>query len=217
MNEITLEKVDLIRERTGANYAEAKEALEVCEGNVVDALVYIESKKASTTNDLYTNKDEFVNWVKELIRKGNITRIKIKKDEKVLADIPVNAGIAVTGLAALIMSPLLAIGVLTVTAVVTKLTIEITKVDGSVEVVNKIIKTTVDEVKEKFGEFSGEVKEKFGDISGDVKEKFNDITGDVKEKFNGKEKNETEDSNVYKYTVKFEDVKTEESNTDETK
>jgi NACalpha-BTF3-like transcription factor len=37
MSEITLEKIDIIRERTGANYAEAKEALEVSDGNVVDA------------------------------------------------------------------------------------------------------------------------------------------------------------------------------------
>lgn len=217
MNEITLEKVDLLRERTGASYAEAKEALEVCNGNVVDALVYIESKNASPQNNLYTSKDELVNWIKELVRKGNVTRIRIKKDEKVLADIPVNAGIAVTGLAALVMSPLLAIGVLTVTAVVTKLTIEITKVDGSVEVVNKIVKTTVDEVKENIEEISGKVKEKFGDISGDVKDKINDFTGDVKEKFNGKDKEQTSENNVYKYTVKFEDVKSEEDNSEESK
>ena len=42
MNEITLEKIDIIRERTGANYSIAKEALELSEGNVVDALIYIE-------------------------------------------------------------------------------------------------------------------------------------------------------------------------------
>jgi NACalpha-BTF3-like transcription factor len=39
MSEITLEKIDIVRERTGANYSEAKEALEACEGNVVDALI----------------------------------------------------------------------------------------------------------------------------------------------------------------------------------
>jgi hypothetical protein len=206
MSDITLEKVDLIRERTGASYAESKEALEACDGNVVDALVYIESRKQTFSNNLYTSKDEFVNWVKEIVRKGNVTRIRIKRDEKVIADIPVNAGIAVTGLAALVMSPLLAIGVLTVTAVVTKLTIEITKDDGTVEVVNKIIKNTVDEVKEKFGEFSGEVKDKFEDISSDVKDKFGN-----------KEKDETAENNVYKYTVKFEDVKNDENENEENK
>lgn len=202
MSDITLEKVDLIRERTGSSYAEAKEALEVCDGNVVDALVYIETKKQASANDTYTSKDEFVSWIKEIVRKGNVTRIKIKKDDKVIADVPVNAGIAITGLAAIIWSPLLAIGVLT--AVVTKLTIEITKDDGSVEVVNKIIKSTVNEVKEKFGEFSDEVKGKFDDISSEVKDKFN-----------GKDKNETSENNVYKYTVKFEDVKNDESDKNE--
>lgn len=45
MSEITLEKVDLVKDRTGVSYTEAKEALEASEGNVVDALVFIENKK----------------------------------------------------------------------------------------------------------------------------------------------------------------------------
>jgi hypothetical protein len=198
MSDITLEKVDLIRERTGVSYAEAKEALEICGGNVVDALVYIESAKKTVPHDMYTTKDEFMNWMKELVRKGNVTRIKIKKDERVLVDVPVNTGIAVTGLAALIWTPLLALGVLT--AVITKVSIEITKDDGSVEIVNKIIKSTVEDV-----------KEKFTDITEDVKEKINDLSGDVKEMMQNKEKSEVSENNVYKYTVKFEDVKNDEN------
>lgn len=41
MENITLEKVDMIRERTGVSYEKAKEALEVCEGDVLEALIYI--------------------------------------------------------------------------------------------------------------------------------------------------------------------------------
>ena len=193
MSEITLEKIDIIKERTGATYLEAKEALVSCEGNVVDALIYIEEKQKSEKNQVYATKEEFINWIKAVIKKGNVTRIKIKKAEKVLVDLPINGGIAATVLAYLIWAPLLAIGVLT--AVVTKVTIEISKDDGSVEVINKLIKTTVDDVKDKV---SG--------ITTDVKGKVNDFTADVKDKVSHINSKKNDEDNVYKYTVKFEDI-----------
>jgi hypothetical protein len=238
MSEITLEKVDIIRERTGVTYAEAKHALEMCSGDLVDALIYLEADKENLEVDTYTTKDEFMSWIKGVIRKGNVTRIKIKKDEKILVDIPVNAGIAVTGIAYLIATPLLALGVLS--AVVAKVTIEITKEDGSVEVINKIIRNTVDEAKEKFDgmtedmpikkklddlhlkgkidelhikdkfdDFADEFKDKFSNISEELKNKVNAVSSEVKDKFNKKHKDDDFDGNIYKYTVKFEEVKNE--------
>jgi NACalpha-BTF3-like transcription factor len=181
MSEITLEKIDIIRERSGVSYTEAKEALEKSDGNVVDALIYLENNKKSSMENIYTSKDEFIEWLKDIIQKGNVNRIKIKKDEKLLVDIPVNAGIAAT-LTALIWPPLLGIGLLT--AVFTKITVEIVKDDGSVEVVNKIIKSTVS----------------------DMKDKMQDAASSIKEKFSGKSDANDEDSNAYKYTIKFDDI-----------
>ena len=43
---ITLEKIDQIVERTGVSYAQAKEALEKAEGDVVEAIIYIEQSSA---------------------------------------------------------------------------------------------------------------------------------------------------------------------------
>ena len=43
MKEITLEKVDEIRRRTGVSYKIAKEALELNGGDVLEALIYIEN------------------------------------------------------------------------------------------------------------------------------------------------------------------------------
>ena len=40
--EITLEKIELVKDRTGVSYKEAKEALEKTEGNVVEAIISIE-------------------------------------------------------------------------------------------------------------------------------------------------------------------------------
>lgn len=209
MSEITLEKVDLIRERTGVSYTTAKEALEACNGDVVEALVFIENNSKGK-NAFYQTKDEFVNWVKEVVNKGNVTRIKIKKDDKVLVDLPVTAGIAVTGLTAILSAPLLALGVLS--AVVTKVTVEITKEDGSVEVVNTYIKSTMDDVKGKITN----ITDKLGDVAEEVKGKITEVTDDIFEKMKNKGQNPSkeeeqtpEDSNVYKYTVKFDEVDTD--------
>ncbi|WP_010240198.1 DUF4342 domain-containing protein [Clostridium arbusti] len=189
MAEITLEKIDIIRERTGVSYTEAKAALEATEGNVVDALIYIEKNAKTTKEQIYTSKEEFTEWIKETIRKGNVTRIRVKKDEKVLVDIPINAGLA-AGVAIMAALPSL-LAIIFLTAVVTRVTVEITKEDGTVDVVNKIIKNAMSNVKDK----ATEVKDKF------TKDEYGN--------------NKTEDNNSYQYTVKFEDEdknKTEDKN-----
>ncbi|MBZ9636086.1 DUF4342 domain-containing protein [Clostridium sp. FP1] len=195
MSEITLEKIDIIKERTGVSYTEAKEALEECDSDVVNALIYIEAKQKRNSKfnmeEMYSTKDEFVVAMKDIVRKGNVSRIKVKKDENVVMDIPVNAGIA-AGLVGLFNPTLIGLGLLT--AVLTKVTIEITKVDGTVEVVNTIIKNTVEDV-----------KSRMSDMSFDVKEKFND----TKDTF-AKSSKDGSDENVYQYTVKFDEEKEEE-------
>lgn len=183
MSEITLEKIDIIRERTGASYADAKSALEAANGNVVDALIQIEESKKAKKDNIYNTKDEFTKWLKEVVEKGNVNRIRVKKDEKVIVDVPVTAGLA-AAVIGIIVPAVLGIGI--VAALVTKVTIEIVKDDGSVEVVNKIIKTTVD----------------------DVKDKVEDMANTVKDKFSREnEENKQKDENIYKYTVKFEEIK----------
>lgn len=197
--EITLEKVDQVRERTGVSYAKAKEALELTKGDVLDAIILLEDemKNENSSNDEMEGNnttetiEEFKVWLKDLINKGNISRIKVSKDEKVLVDVPVNAGIA-AGIIGIIIPPILAFVV--VAAVVTQVTIEITKNDGTIEVVNKYITKTVNDVKEKAAEFTEKVKEKFEDINVDTR------SSSVKNK-------DTDlGENTFTYTVKFEDV-----------
>jgi len=205
MEEITLEKIDIIKERTGVSYTDAKEALEECDGDVVNALIYIEAKqkKSSKFNmeDMYTTKDEFLSWIKEVAKKGNVSRIKIKKDGTVVIDIPVNAGIA-AGIFGLIYPALIAIGLLT--AVLTKVTIEVTKADGSVEVINTIIKNTVDDVVNKMSDISEEVKDKFNETKGN-------FTKNSKESKDRSDSEESNNENVYQYTVKFDEQEKAES------
>jgi len=203
MSEITLEKIDIIKERTGVSYTEAKEALEECDSDVVNALIYIEAKQKKyakfNMEEMYSTKDEFITAIKDTVKKGNVTRIKVKKDENVVIDIPVTAGIA-AGLIGLYNPVLIGLGLLT--AVLTKVTIEITKADGSVEVVNTIIKNTVNDMKDKMNDMSEEVKEKFND----TKDTFT------------KSSKDGSDENVYQYTVKFDkDKKVKEEDKEEEK
>ena len=197
--EITLEKVDQVRERTGESYAKAKEALEHTNGSFLDEIILLESemKNENSFNDgMKVNNgaetvEEFKIWLKDLINKGNVSRIKISKDEKVLVDVPVNAGIA-AGIIGIIIPPILAFVV--VAAVVTQVTIEITKSDGTVEVVNKYITKTVNDVKEKAAGFTEKVKEKFEDMN-------------VNTSSSSTHNNDIDlDENTFTYTVKFEDV-----------
>lgn len=187
MSNITLEKVDAVKDRTFVSYAEAKEALEACNGEVLDAIIYIEDKynKIEEEQEKNTKKnetvEEFKAWLKDLIEKGDITRIKLKKDEKELLDIPVNAGIAATVIA-VVLPPVLAFGV--IAAVATKITVEITKEDGSVEVVNKYVSKAANDVKEKASQLAEKVKEK--------------LKNDKE-----KEKVYTGTDTVYSYTVNF--------------
>ena len=204
MKDITLEKVDQIRERTGVSYEIAKEALTINKGDLLEALIYIENnvvvpfaetEKVKEENPAITGEEkgetveEFKTWLKNTIEKGNISRIKIKKDDSVLVDVPVNAGIA-AAVIAVILPPVLAFGV--IAAVATKITIEITRCDGSVEVVNKYVKKAASEAKGKASE-----------IAGIVKNKINNTKFDFINKKSNKVKSHDGDETVYTYTVNF--------------
>lgn len=131
MSDITLEKIDIIRERAGVTYAKAKEVLEINEGNIVDSMIYIESNSEDKEKKIYSTLDELTKWLKGIINKGNINRIRIKKEDKVLVDVPVNASIA-AGVIATVWQPLIAIGL--ATATLTTVTVEITKEDGATHI-----------------------------------------------------------------------------------
>lgn len=199
--EITLEKVDQVIERTGVTYAEAKNALEIANGDVLEAIIYIENIKEEDAKENSKMKaetiDEFKKWLKDLINKGNITRIRISKDEKEIVDVPVNAGIA-AGVIAIIFPPLLAF--VLIAGVVTQITIEITKADGTVEVVNKYISKAVEDIKDAASGVAEKVKNKVDEVK---KDKFSSDYSDVN--MDKSKENENKDTNSYTYTVKFDD------------
>ena len=94
--EITLEKIDLVKDRTGCTYAEAKEALEKADGSVVDAIIAIEDKTNKEFEKIAGEslKDSPIFMkMKELVEKGNVSRIIVSKGEKTVVNFPVTAGV----------------------------------------------------------------------------------------------------------------------------
>ncbi|MBM7623185.1 DUF4342 domain-containing protein [Sporohalobacter salinus] len=104
-----LEKIDLIRERTKASYREAKEALEKANGDVLEAVVKLEEEHLKHKKEFQVAGNRLIEKIKELIKKGNVTKIQVKKEEQVVFSLPVTVGVigtvfypplAVLGLAA---------------------------------------------------------------------------------------------------------------------
>lgn len=125
MQEITLEKIDILRNRTGISYREAQEVLERNEGNVIKALIELESSKQqnSWTEEFSVRSNEVIDKVKELIHEGNVTKIRVKHDNRTLVDIPVTLGT----IGAVVLPQLAALGVLV--AVFKRCTIEVVRKD----------------------------------------------------------------------------------------
>ena len=125
---ITLEKIELVKDRTGVTYKEAKEALEQADGNVVDAIVAIEENidDMTSTKKIGAKGSALMDKVKEIVKRGNITRIVVKHDGDVVLNLPLNAGIL-----GVVIAPWGALlGVLA--AFGFKCTIDLVKDDGSV-------------------------------------------------------------------------------------
>ncbi|GFR34501.1 DUF4342 domain-containing protein [Thermobrachium celere] len=172
MENITLEKIDILRERANVTYAEAKEILEKHNGNVIEALIELENKQKTFTQNVAEISNELTETIKDIIKKGNVTRIKVKKDSRVLVDIPVNAGVA-AGALTLFNPYLLVVGA--IAALATKVTLEIERPNGKIEVINDVIKEKYEEVKDN-------VQEKVKDVKNNANEITNNIKTEVENK-----------------------------------
>lgn len=140
--EIDLEKIDIVRERAKVSYTEAKDVLEKTNGNVVEALIYIEKNQKNIFNNISDVSSDFVEAIKDIVKKGNVNRIKIKKDNKVVLDIPVNAGVVGGAIGVVYIPALLAIGA--IAAVISKIEVVIERPGGKEEIVHDIMNNSGD-------------------------------------------------------------------------
>ncbi|MHC1745772.1 MAG: DUF4342 domain-containing protein [Negativicutes bacterium] len=142
MENITLEKIDILRDRAGVTYKEAKEALERSNGDVIEALIELEEAKQGTwTDEISSRSSQVIERVKKLIYEGNVTKIRVKNEGKVLVEIPV----AIGALGAVMLPHLAVLGVLV--AVFKRCTIEIVRTDGDTETIETEVEQKEEEKK----------------------------------------------------------------------
>lgn len=164
--EITLEKIELVKDRTGVTYKEAKEALEAADGNVVDAIIAIEETiDLKGSRKLGAQGEALVERMKEVVKKGNISKILVTRDGDTIINIPLTVGVLGTVVApwGMIAGVVAAFGF--------KCKIEFVKDDGSII-----------DITEKAGDLYEEAKEKGTDLYEDIKEKAPGVYEDIKEK-----------------------------------
>ena len=177
MSKITIEAIDQVMDRVpGVTYAEVKEALIKCDGDVVDAIILLQNnstneeniKSKKTFEDVFGKDSEQIKEeITELIRKSNVIRIVIEKNGKIIMNIHITAGVV-----GVVFAPILTLIGLSA-SVLAKYRIKIENEDEG---------TIVD-----LGEFS---EEKLNII----KDMISSTAKDVKEAVDKKNKN-TEDKN----------------------
>lgn len=128
-----LNKIDQIRKRMGVTYQQAKEALDQNDGDVVAALIYLEKNDKKWDSKLEEKGHQLTEYIRDLIKKGNVTKVRLKKGEKVVFE--VSGTVSVLGIGgAILVPPLAFIGVVgTVAALINNYRLEIIYDDGKVE------------------------------------------------------------------------------------
>ena len=179
--EITLEKIEMVKDRTGVSYKEAKDALEKADGSVVDAIIDIE-ETIGTKAAGCCEGGSIADKIKCLIRKGNKSKIVVRKDDDTLINLPVNAGI----IGAVIAPVGCAVGA--IAAFGFKCNIEIVKHDGTILDVSDAAREKMDEMVEKGSAAAGAAKdmaaEKFESAKGMAAEKFESAKEKASDTFN---------------------------------
>ncbi|MBC2576505.1 DUF4342 domain-containing protein [Peptostreptococcus canis] len=123
MTEITIEMVDQVLERLPyATYKEAKEALLKTDGDVLEAIIYIEEGDAKSFGkakfDEFEEKigkdaEKIKSQLMELLKKATVVRIKVEKEGRNIINIPLTVGVvgaaimpvfALLGLSAAVLS-----------------------------------------------------------------------------------------------------------------
>ena len=101
-NNVTLEQIDKVLERfPNISYAEAKEALIIADGDIIDAIIYLEQMKKSSKLKIKAKAEEVLgkdteqikDQLKEILKKSNVIRIVIEKEDRTIMNIPITIGV----------------------------------------------------------------------------------------------------------------------------
>lgn len=119
-----LEKIDVVRERTGLSFVDAQALLVETNWDVMEALVLYEQEEHAYRNSWEVRGHEVVDKVKEIFKAGNITNIRIKSNERTIMELPVTVGVI-----GAVLAPKLAV-LAAATCLLSKCTIEFDRVQS---------------------------------------------------------------------------------------
>jgi len=94
-----LELIEMLREKARVSYEEAKEALEKCNGDIVDALIYLEKQDKIKPPPKESGAAGFWAGLKRLVKKCHATRLVISKNNENIVDLPLTVMIVITVIA----------------------------------------------------------------------------------------------------------------------
>ena len=187
-NEITIEKIDAVIQRVpSATYTQAKKALMDHNGDVIEAIISLESNNTIENNiskktkqakkvveDIFSKDSEDLKDIKEqakeLLKKSSVIRVIIDKNDKVIMNIPLTAG--VVGVALLAIYTLVGLSA----AVIGKCRIKIqNEDDGNVVDLGELNEEKLNMLKQMLVNTAKEVK----DVVVDPKKDDKDITDEL--------------------------------------
>lgn len=101
-----LNQIDELRRRANVSYEEAKDALERCGGDMVEALILLEKMNRVKYGNYGNSEGAFTSTVKRLIKQGQETKFIVKKNDNTVINVPVNALVLTT----VVMPPVTIVG-----------------------------------------------------------------------------------------------------------
>ncbi|CAA7603465.1 UBA-like [Acididesulfobacillus acetoxydans] len=88
-----LEKIDILRERMGLNYEQARTALAEAGGDVVKALALVERGENNVTEDMERDNGEMWTGLKHKFKQLRQARLNVKHDEKTVFSVSAPVGL----------------------------------------------------------------------------------------------------------------------------
>ncbi len=92
------------------------------------------SENKNTRDDVKAKADEIVANLKKAVKEGNVTRIRIRREDRVILNIPVTAGAVGLAVGVVAAPWLLIVG--TITTIGLTCTVEVEKKDGSIVIIH---------------------------------------------------------------------------------
>ncbi|MCM0650097.1 DUF4342 domain-containing protein [Clostridium swellfunianum] len=96
---VRMGNIDELIKRTNVSYEAAKEALEKCNDDLLEAIIYLEKNNMAKPKETSENKESLWDKFKKLVRKGNNTKFIISKKDVSILSIPVTLAVVITVIA----------------------------------------------------------------------------------------------------------------------